>query len=213
MRERRGVRVLVADDHPLFRLGLAAALRELGFGAVDEAEDGQHACDLARGREYDVIVLDVRMPRMNGVEAARQIIAACEARQRPIAIVMLSTFDEPAILRAARSAGARAFLGKEVQPDALARTIDELLARPGSTFRELDVPLPPLSARETQVLSLISRGSTNREVADVLGVSPETVKDHVTSLFRKLNVNDRMSAVNEARRLGLLAINEIVDPG
>lgn len=212
MSERAGVRVLIADDHPLFRLGLAAALRELGFGVVDEAEDGQHACDLARGRVYDVIVLDVRMPRMNGVEAARQIVTTRKAREQPIAIVMLSTFDEPAIMRAARSAGARAFLGKEVQPDALARTIDELLARPSITFREPDVPLPPLSARETQVLVLISKGSTNRVVADALGVSPETVKDHVTSLFRKLNVKDRMSAVNEARRLGLLAISEIEDP-
>ena len=213
MRERNSVRVLVADDHPLFRLGLAAALRELGFGAVDEAEDGQHACDVARGRDYDVIVLDVRMPRMNGVEAARQIITSCEARQRSPAIVMLSTFDEPAVVRAARSAGARAFLGKEVQPAILARTIDELLARPGSAFREPDVPLPLLSARETQVLSLISCGSTNREVATSLGVSPETIKDHVASLFRKLDVNDRVSAVNEARRLGLLAINEELGAG
>lgn len=207
-RPRAELRILIADDHPMYRLGLAMALRSLGFGQVDEAIDGQHAADLAHGRAYDVVLLDLRMPRLNGVDAARRIVGSVpDGRPTPV-IIMLSTFEEPAVVAAAAGAGATAFLGKETEPEHLARRIDELV---GSEARRLQPPsdLPDLSPREFEVLRRLVTGATGKAIAAELGISPETVKHHVNRLYAKLGVSDRVSAVQAARKYGWVVLDEI----
>lgn len=208
MPERADVHVLVADDHPLFRLGLGMALRSLGFGRVDEAVDGQHAIDLCRGRGYGVVLLDLRMPRVNGIDAAEAIAASANASGAAPVVILLTTFDEPAIVRAAERVGVAAFMSKETEPEALAATIDRLLAGERASLMPR-TSLPDLSAREQEVLVHLADGASVKGVAEALGISPETVKDHVSNAYAKLGVHDRVSAVREARRLGLLLLDEL----
>ncbi len=207
MAERSEVRVLIADDHPMFRLGLAMALRSLGFNHVDEAVDGQHAVDLNRGRSYDVVLLDLRMPRLNGVEAARRIVAS--GGDRPPVVVMLSTFDEPAVISAAREAGVRAVLGKETEPAELAMRIDRFVAEPGGSEMDPTPPVPTLSIREEQVLRRLVAGASTKDIATDLDISIETVKDHLGRLYAKMDARDRISVVAAARRLGWILLDEL----
>jgi DNA-binding NarL/FixJ family response regulator len=192
-----GIRVLIADDHPLFRMGLAHALRARGFDVVAEAENGRNAVDLARTLRPELAVLDVRMPEMDGVEACRALRAEAQAPH----VVMLTTFDEPALVAAAAEAGATAYLSKETDPHRLAETLMRIAAEPERDWMP-HVDLPVLTRRERDVLTLLAAGHSNREIAGRLGIGAETVKDHVASLYRKFDVGDRVSAVREAERLG-----------
>jgi DNA-binding NarL/FixJ family response regulator len=193
------IRVLIADDHPLFRVGLAHALRARGFDVVAEAENGRNAVDLARALRPELAVLDVRMPEMDGVEACRLLRAETPAPH----VVMLTTFDEPALVAAAEAAGATAYLSKETDPHRLAETLMRIAAEPERDWMP-HVELPELTRRERDVLTLLAGGHSNREIAATLGIGVETVKDHVASLYRKFDVGDRVSAVREAERLGFV---------
>jgi DNA-binding NarL/FixJ family response regulator len=193
------IRVLIADDHPLFRFGLAHALRARGFEVVAEAENGRHALELARTHRPDLAVLDVRMPDVDGVEACRALRRFDPAPQ----VVMLTTFDEAALVAAAREAGATAYLSKETDPRRLAETLERIVREPDRDWMP-HVDLPELTRRERDVLRLLAEGLTNRAIADALGIGAETVKDHVASLYRKLDVGDRVTAVREAERFGLI---------
>lgn len=204
---RSGVRVLVADDHPMFRMGLAVALRSLGFECVDEATDGQHVVELARGRAYDVVILDLRMPRLTGVDAARAITSVSLGARQP-RVIMLSTFDEPAVVRAAAEAGASAFFGKETEPSELASAIDRLMSSEQATLLPA-IELPALTEREMTVMDCLVRGDTVKQIARQLELSAETVKDHVARLYDKLGVNDRVGLVRAAREYGWLMLREL----
>ena len=193
------IRVLIADDHPLFRVGLAHALRARGFEVVAEAENGHHAVELARTHRPALAVLDVRMPEMDGIEACR----ALRAQDAAPYVVMLTTFDEAALVAAARAAGATAYLSKETDPRRLAETLERIVREPERDWMP-HVELPELTRREGDVLRLLAGGLTNRAIAAELGIGAETVKDHVASLYRKLDVSDRVSAVREAERFGLI---------
>lgn len=193
------MRVLVADDHPLFRLGLKYALSAQGFEVAAEAADGRAAIRACRAQGFDVVLLDVKMPDMDGIEACRAIRGLEPA---PI-VIMLSTFEEPAIIRAAREAGATAYLSKETDPASLAELIRAILRNPQRSWLP-HVELPELTPREGQVLKLLAEGYSNKEIAERLEISPETVKDYLNGVYRKLNVRDRLAAVNEARSLGLV---------
>lgn len=193
------IRVLIADDHPLFRVGLAHALRARGFEIVAEAENGRHAVELARTHRPDLVVLDVRMPEMDGIEACEALCAMDDAPS----VVMLTTFDEPALVSAAAAAGATAYLSKETDPRRLAESLERIAVEPGRDWMPR-VALPELTRREREVLALLADGLTNREIAGRLGIGAETVKDHVASLYRKLDVRDRVSAVREADRFGFV---------
>ena len=201
--------MLVADDHPVFRLGLTMALTSLGFGTVVEAIDGHHAVELARNRHFDVVILDVRMPRKNGIDAARAIGDQCRTSgaSAPV-IVMLTTYEEPAVVQRAVAAGAAAFYSKETEPKALALAIDRLLVG-DETIGLPNVELPDLSPRERDVLKLLVAGSSVKEMAGALSISVDTVKDHVARVYAKLDVNDRVGAVNAARRFGWTVLGEI----
>ena len=191
-------KILIADDHPLFRVGLSYSLKSLGFDVVAEAFDGQDAIEKCLSMRPEAALLDVKMPRLNGLEACKQISAQIPS----LRIIMLTTFSEPALVEAARSAGAAGFVSKETEASELARLINKMLELPN--FRHFPVVnLPKLTTRELEVLKHLVTGLQNKEIARALGVSPETIKDHLERLYQKLEVQDRMGAVSRARALGL----------
>ena len=193
------MRILIADDHPLFRIGLAYALEAQGFEVVGQAEDGVQAAEQSELHQPDVVLLDVKMPRSNGIDACRAI----RARVPGVFVAMLTTFEEEAVIQAAREAGAKGFFSKETDPAELTRRLTKMLADPERDYLP-DVVLPELSPRETQVLHLLGGGSSNKAIAKELGLSPETVKTYLASVYDKFGVRDRMAAVNRARELGML---------
>ena len=201
------VRVLIADDHPLFRMGLSMALDLEGFDVAGEVENGRQAVERCRRGGVDVVLMDVKMADMDGIEACgliRGVTDGADAvtEERPL-VVMLTTFEEPALQRAARQAGATAFLSKETAPRELARLLRAIVADPARDWMPR-VELPELTRRETQVLRLMAQGLSTKAIARELGLSPETVKDYLLGVFRKLDVRDRVSAARRAGELGLL---------
>lgn len=192
------LRVLVADDHPLFRVGLAYALGAQGFEVTGEAEDGRQAVDACSKSSYDVVLMDVRMPVLNGIEACREITAM----SNPPLVVMLTTFEEPGIVQSARQAGARMYLSKETNPAELARLLRALVDEPERGWLP-KVDLPDLTPRERDVLALLIEGLSNKEIARSLDLSPDTVKDYLNGVYRKLEVRDRLGAVRRAQELGM----------
>jgi DNA-binding NarL/FixJ family response regulator len=210
------LRVLLADDHPVFRKGLRALLTSLPEATVvGEATDGEQAIRLAAQHQPDVVVMDINMPGINGVEATRRIIAA-----RPdTAVLVLTMFDDDDSVFAAMRAGARGYLVKGSDTDdvvraitavgnggavfgpSVARRILAFLTRPLSAYDQQ--LFPELSTREREVLDLIATGATNPDIAKRLFLSPKTIRNHVSSIFTKLQVADRAHAIIRARAAGL----------
>jgi DNA-binding NarL/FixJ family response regulator len=214
------VRVLLCDDQALVRGGFRLILeaRE-DIEVVGEAEDGVQALELTWRLLPDVVLMDIRMPRIDGVEATRRLVrAGAEAR-----IVILTTFDLDEYVFEALRAGASGFLVKDVQPAQLVEAVrvvarGEALLAPAVTRRLLDrfaqalpgppEPLPPqlgeLTDREREVLALLADGLSNAELAERLVVSETTIKTHVSSILRKLGLRDRVQAVVLAYQAGLV---------
>ncbi|MGH2633651.1 MAG: response regulator [Tepidiformaceae bacterium] len=206
------LRVVVVDDQSLVRTGFRLVLQsEPGIEVVGEAEDGVGAVQVVRENRPDVILMDVRMPRMDGIESTRRILAL--QLQPPPHIVMLTTFDMDEYVYEAFKAGASGFLLKDVSPERLVEAIravasGDTLLSPAVTRRLVESFLlkrPPtpkandaaasLTAREQEVLRLVARGLTNAEIAHELVVSEATVKTHVASVLGKLGLRDRVQAV------------------
>lgn len=193
------LRVLLADDQEIVRTGLAMILDSRpGIEVVGVAGDGRQAVALARRLQPDVCLFDIRMPLLDGIEATRAV--------QPIPVVVITTFDLDEHVYAALRAGARGFLLKEAGAEMLDQAVraaaggDALIA-PSVTARLLrtfaagrprSVPLEPLTDREEQVLAVVARGRTNREIADELFISLSTVKTHITSLMLKLPARNRV---------------------
>jgi DNA-binding NarL/FixJ family response regulator len=214
------IRVLVVDDHALVRGGFRSILEgQPDIEVVGEAEDGAQAIELARQHDPDVVLRDIRMPRLDGIAATRELLAEASDRLR---VLVLTTFDHDEYVYEALRAGASGFLLKSAPPRELAgaiRTVaagDALLA-PDITRRlihdYIQRPRPSASAppgfdtltpRETEVLTLIARGRSNREIAAELYLSEPTVKTHVTRVFAKLGARDRVQAVVLAYEAGLV---------
>jgi DNA-binding NarL/FixJ family response regulator len=192
------MRLLIADDHPLFRVGLRAALEREGFAVVGEASDGLEAVRLGLRLLPDGVVLDVRMPRMDGISAARML------REQGFGglITLLTTFSEPVLVQQAALAGVDAYWSKELPPEALAERLRRLSQGQEPRLRAPD--LPRLTAREQEVLHWMSQGLSTKEIARTLHLSPETVKDHLVRLYEKLEARNRVEALERARSLGLL---------
>ncbi|GLY79653.1 response regulator [Actinoallomurus iriomotensis] len=214
------IRVLVADDQDLVRAGFCMIIDTRDdLEVVGEAGDGEEAVRLAERLRPDVVLMDVRMPGTNGIEATRRLTAA----EHPPKVIILTTFDLDEPMYAALRAGASGFLLKDVRPNELADAIrvvasGEALLAPTVTRRLLDrfVPtladdqvvrpaeLAELTDRELEVLTLVARAASNAEIARRLVVTEATVKTHVSAILRKLNVPDRVHAVVAAYDLGLV---------
>ena len=204
------IRVLIVDDHPVVRRGLRVLLEvQDGFEVAGEAGDGPAALALAAGRSPDVILLDLKLPGMDGIAVLGELAArGCAAR-----VLVLTSMTEPASAGAALRSGAAGVLYKDVDPDALVRAVravhdGHLLLAPeaaGPLLRSASRGVPGLDAltpREREVLAEIARGRSNREIARALGVAEKTVKTHVSSVLAKLGVQDRTQAALVAVRHG-----------
>ena len=212
------IRVLIADDQALVRGGLAMILEaQPDMDVVGMAADGVQAVALALELAPEIVLMDVRMPEMDGVEATRRILADPAVTTK---VVMLTTFDLDEYIYAALVAGASGFLLKDTRPEMLADAVrmvtggEALLAptvlrRLVNQYTTSAIPadserLSALTERELEVLQLIGRGSSNREISQLLWVAETTVKTHVTHIFRKLALRDRAQAVVLAYETGLI---------
>jgi DNA-binding NarL/FixJ family response regulator len=223
------ITLFVADDHPLFRQGVVDALSlEKDFNVIAQASNGDEAIDQIRSHKPMVAVLDVNMPGKNGQQVTHQVAS----EQLPTRVVLLTGYDDIEQAIHAVLAGAAGYCAKEIEPDVLARTIravaDGKFAIAGNIFsrRELDAwideqmegarrsysepgsPFHPLSDREMEVLSCVVRGMSNKEIANLLGISHQTVKNHVTSILRKFSVEDRTQAVVYALQRGWVKLQD-----
>jgi DNA-binding NarL/FixJ family response regulator len=216
------VRVVVADDHALVRAGFQSILQTAeGVEVVGEARDGAEALAVTRREAPDVVLMDIRMPGMDGLEATASITS--DPRLRHTRVVVLTTFDLDEYVFGALKAGASAFLLKGVEPDALVEAVrtvarGDALLEPGATRRLIEAYVnsngaPPtvlselpssLTGRELEILRLIAAGLTNAEIASRLSISPFTCKSHVSSILGKLDARDRTQLVVLAYESGLV---------
>ena len=216
--------ILIVDDQALVRAGFRMILdAEEDMEVVGEAADGRGAVEEARRLRPDVVLMDVRMPDVDGIEATRRLLSEPGSMAK---IVMLTTFDMDEYVYDALRVGASGFLLKDVPPEQLVdgiravangdallapsvtrRVIEEFVRRPPASLRTLPPNLQELTARELEVLKLIARGLSNAEIATQLFVSKATVKTHVAHVLMKLDLRDRVQAVVAAYESGL------VEPG
>jgi DNA-binding NarL/FixJ family response regulator len=210
------VRVILADDHALIRQGLRAMLEgRQDIEVVAEAANGRELIDAVKEHRPDVVVVDIRMPDMDGLEAVRRI-----KRHDPVVkALMLTVHDEPAYVTEAIKAGATGYLLKTVSAEELAKGIltvaeGKAMLHPAITGQLLDefagmskaasAPVKGLSKREQDVLQLLAYGHSNKEIAKTLGIGAQTVKTHISHIFTKLGASDRTGAVALALRKGLV---------
>jgi len=223
------ITLLIADDHPLFRQGVVDTLSfEKDFRIIAQAADGDEAIELIRSLRPKVAILDVNMPGMNG----QQVTHLVTSEHLPTRVVLLTGYDDIEQAIHAILAGAASYCAKDIKPETLARTVravaDGKYAVAGNIFirRELDhwideqmegtrrsysepgSPFHPLSDREMEVLSCVVRGMSNKEIASLLGISHQTVKNHVTSILRKFGVEDRTQAVVYALKRGWVKLQD-----
>lgn len=204
------IRVMLVDDHPIVRAGIAGMLAQVdGLKVVGEASNGQEALSMLSSVELDVLLLDLRMPVMDGPE----LIRILRKHGSKIGVLVLTTYDTDADILRAIEAGANGYLLKDTSLDDLVQAIratsagdswlsPSVAAQVMKSMRGPD--LGQLSRRELDVLTLVADGLSNKEIAANLGVSPATVKTHLIHVFRKLDVNDRTAAVTVALDRGLL---------
>jgi DNA-binding NarL/FixJ family response regulator len=207
------ITVVLADDHPIVRSGLSALLASVpSIEVVGLAETGRQAVEAAVRLRPDVLVLDIKMPDLNGIEAARQIVRVAPR----VAMLMLTMFDDDESVFGAMRAGARGYLVKGAQQDEIVRGIQavaagEAIFGPGVARRMLGffaapvtaTPFTELTGREREVLDLIAAGSRNNDIARRLSIAPKTVANHISAIFAKLQVADRSQAIILARDAGL----------
>ncbi len=223
------VTIVIVDDHPLFRQGVADALSlEPGFKVIAEASNGDDALVLIRSLRPMIAVVDINLPGLNGQQVTRQVVQD----KLPTRILLLTAYNDHEQVLHAAWAGAAAYCSKDVDPERLVRTIHEVLRgkyviedqvftprelerwleqemeKARHLYSEPGSPFHPLSDREMEVLSCVVRGMSNKEIAMALGISHQTVKNHVTSILRKFGVEDRTQAVVYALKRGWVQLHD-----
>ena len=203
------IRVLLADDHPPLRLGLRVLLSALpGFEVVGEAGDGREALALLERLQPDVAVLDIRLPRLDGLALAREI----RRQGWPIRVLLLSAYEDDALIREALAIGVEGYLLKQEGVEAIAAAVQSVARGVGAfspqilaRARALALQgVEGLTEREREILALVADGLTNRAIAQRLGIATRTVEYHLGQIFQRLGVNSRAAAVREAMRRGWL---------
>lgn len=210
------LRVLLADDHPTYRAGLLALLKiDADMIVVGEAGSGDEVMEMAEELKPDLIIMDIKMPNCNGIEATRQILQ----RNPQVPILIMTMFEDDPTVAAAMRAGAKGYILKGALPDEIIRSIKVVAAggaifspeialrfvdyfeqiRPG--FREGELAM--LTVREREILELIAKGHRNGNIAEILVLSPSTVRNHITNILSKLQVVDRTEAIRKAKDAGL----------
>ena len=214
--DARQLRILIADDHPLFRDGLRVLLESVNdMQVVGEATSGEDVVALASALQPEVILMDIKMPGLNGIEATRRILSAAPG----IKILIVSMFEDDDSVFAALRAGARGYIlkgavqaetlrairavgnGEAIFSPAIAQRVIQYFASPRAGA--LPPAFPELTEREYEILQLIAQRATNMEIAAKLVLSPKTVRNHVSNIFSKLHVADRTEAMMAARIAGL----------
>jgi DNA-binding NarL/FixJ family response regulator len=210
------LRILIADDHPLFRSGMRALLAaESAMEVVGEATSGDEAIEMAAALQPDVILMDIQMPGVEGIEATRRILHTSPH----IRILMVTMFDDDHSVFTAMRAGAHGYVLKGATPETIVRAIQavgrgEAIFSSAIATRMLDFfahlqpaafphALPELTDREREILNLIAQGQSNTAIAKQLALSPKTVSNYVSNIFGKLQVADRAQAMLRAREAGL----------
>jgi DNA-binding NarL/FixJ family response regulator len=214
---RKSIRLLLADDHRMLREGLRKSLDELGFSIVGEARNGAEAVDLAAAVQPDVVLMDVTMPELDGVEATRQL----KSRLPNTFVIMLTMHADQDVLAEAIRAGANGYLVKDCSTDEIASAIDSVVVGETALSPRLAASMLAevrrqdsssqadriITPREEEVLQLIADGCSTPEVAEQLFISQKTVKNHLASIYQKLDARDRTQAVLQAVRMGIVSIN------
>ncbi len=209
------IRILIVDDHPVVREGLSAMLsREKDFQVVGEAENGAEAIEKAYALQPNLILMDLRMPKVDGVEAMKRI----RINNPNIKFIILTTYDDDEYIFKGIEAGARAYLLKDTPRNDLFRAIKAVLRKESiidpsiagkvlDRFTEISRKLHEptgLSEREIEVLKLMAKGKENKEIGVILTISESTVKTHIQSIFQRLGVDKRVEAVTEAIKKGII---------
>src|SRR5215210_4867664 len=210
------IRVLIADDHALFRYGIRAMLGSVpGFEVVGEAATGEEAVTLATSLRPDVVLMDIQMPDLNGIEATRHILKDSPG----VGIVVVTMFEEDDSVLSAMRAGARGYVLKGADAEEVVKVIRAVAEGEAHFGQEIAIKLmgffsvpqptalalafPELTDREREVLDLIAQGLSNAEISRRLFLSPKTVRNHISNVFGKLRVADRAQAIVRAREAGL----------
>ena len=201
-----GIRILLADDHTMLREGLRRSLSEQGFEIVAEAADGIQALELAERHRPDVVLMDVTMPVLGGLEATKRLTE----RMPDARVVMLTMHVDPALAAEAREAGATGYLVKDCSTGDIVSAIERAIRGEATFPAEVDKSAPAvpklITGREAEVLQLIAEGRSTTEAAALLFVSVKTVKNHLGSVYTKLDAHDRTQAVLRAARLNLIKL-------
>lgn len=217
------ISIVVVDDHPLFRQGVVDAFSlEQDFEVVGEAESGPAGLDMIREKQPQVAVVDVNLPELNGQQIARQVVS----EKLPTRVVLLTAYDDSEQIIHAMRAGSAGFTAKDISPEKLVDIIravadgkfvilEDIMDHRGLNswveeqtdsavrpYSDPGEPFHPLSGREMEVLECVTLGMSNKEIASTLGISHQTVKNHVTAILRKLGVDDRTQAAVYALRRG-----------
>jgi len=208
----RSIDIVLVDDHSLFRTALRRVLEDTGHRIVGEAADGADGVDLALRHRTAIVVMDVSMPVVDGIEATRSIVAA-DSRMK---VLVLTMHAERRVLEDALRVGARGYCTKSSTTDELVTLIGRVAAGDVAISADMtnrDVPVrvddertSPLSDREVEVLALVARGLDNADIAEALYISARTVKNHLASIYSKLDVDDKTKALVRALRLGIVEI-------
>jgi DNA-binding NarL/FixJ family response regulator len=217
------IKILIVDDQSLFREALKTLLNASSdFEIVGDASNGEEAIRMVLQNSPDVVLMDLRMPIMDGVEATRRILQL----NKPTRVIVLTTFDDDENVFEALRAGAVGYLLKDVSSEKLTEAIKaanqgeyfllpSITAKVVSEFSRISRPTPknqetflpdPLSPREIEIIRLVATGASNKEIAEKLVISEGTVKNHLSSILSKLSVRDRMQAVLKAKELGIITI-------